>query len=72
MNIIKCAKFNVILTEDYIRIKSKKSFRTMQPEQLTNRVDSIGIEFHNNFSPPTLTFYEILILKPAEFYSNIR
>ena len=56
MNIMKCAKFNVILTEDYIIIKNRFERRRNSWQY---QLAWIGIEFHNNFSPATLTFYEI-------------
>ena len=36
------------------------------------QLDSIGIEFHNDFSSPILTFFVIFILKLTVEYSNKR
>ena len=70
MNIIKCAKFNVMLNEDYI-IRIKNRFERCR-NSWQYRFASMGIEFHNNFPPANLTFYEIFILKLAGEYSSKR
>ena len=46
-DIIKCAKFNVMLTQDFI-IRVKNRFERCRNNR-QYQLDSIGIEFHYNF-----------------------
>ena len=61
---------SLMLSEDY-KIRIKNRFERCR-NSWQYRLAYIVIEFHNNFSPPTLTFYEIFTLKLAGECSNKR